>query len=94
MPQTPLDRALHSKNAFLAFAGIITAVAAWTILKPDPIFPLAGPSGDPTDWTKGELTNWLRARGIEPEEGATRELMAAEVKIIRRQQAAAAAAER
>ena len=28
---TPLDRALQSKSAFLGFAGIVTAVAAWSI---------------------------------------------------------------
>lgn len=28
---TPLDRALQSKSAFFGFAGIVTAVAAWTI---------------------------------------------------------------
>jgi hypothetical protein len=28
---TPLDRALQSRSAFLGFAGIVTAVAAWSI---------------------------------------------------------------
>jgi hypothetical protein len=28
---TPIDRALQSKGAFFGFAGIVTAVAAWTI---------------------------------------------------------------
>jgi hypothetical protein len=28
---TPLDRALQSRNAFFGFAGIVTAVAAWSI---------------------------------------------------------------
>ncbi|KAI9875911.1 MAG: hypothetical protein M1830_007782 [Pleopsidium flavum] len=35
---TPLDRALQSRNAFLGFAGIVTAVAAWTIWGSD-MFP-------------------------------------------------------
>ncbi|THV47541.1 hypothetical protein BGAL_0304g00130 [Botrytis galanthina] len=35
---TPLDRALSSKNAVLAFTGIVTAAAAWSIWGTD-MFP-------------------------------------------------------
>ncbi|MCJ1366326.1 hypothetical protein MMC16_005454 [Acarospora aff. strigata] len=35
---TPLDRALQSRSTFLAFTGIVTAVAAWSIWGSD-IFP-------------------------------------------------------
>lgn len=35
---TPLDRALQSKNAVLGFAGVVGAVAAWSIWGGD-MFP-------------------------------------------------------
>lgn len=36
------------------------AVSAYTILKPDPIFPGPDdPSGKPEDWTLGEMRKWL-----------------------------------
>ncbi|TKA76299.1 hypothetical protein B0A49_00899 [Cryomyces minteri] len=64
---TPLDRALQSRNAFLGFAGIITAVAAWTIWGPSDVFPRAGdPVGDPESWTDDELRRWLEARKLYP----------------------------
>lgn len=43
-----------------AFTGLIVAVSAYTILKPDPIFPGPDdPSGPPEDWTLGEMRKWL-----------------------------------
>ncbi|KAB8203224.1 hypothetical protein BDV34DRAFT_227644 [Aspergillus parasiticus] len=41
---TALDRAMHSKNLFLGFAGMVTAAAAWVIWGSD-IFPA---ESDPT----------------------------------------------
>ncbi|KAI9818084.1 MAG: hypothetical protein M1827_000709 [Pycnora praestabilis] len=42
---TPLDRAMQSRNTFLAFTGIVTAVAAWSIWGGD-VFPAEkDPSG-------------------------------------------------
>lgn len=41
---TALDRAMHSKNLFLGFAGMVTAAAAWAIWGSD-IFPA---ESDPT----------------------------------------------
>ncbi|KAF2757060.1 hypothetical protein EJ05DRAFT_501601 [Pseudovirgaria hyperparasitica] len=46
---TPLDRATQSKSAFIAFAGIVAAVGAWTIWGSGPMFPPeADPSGGKT----------------------------------------------
>ncbi|KAJ5225394.1 hypothetical protein N7468_006619 [Penicillium chermesinum] len=69
---TPLDRALHSKNLFLGFAGMVTAAAAWSIWGGD-VFPTeADPTGDPENWTIEEMKRWLRARALMPSENATR----------------------
>ncbi|TKA61139.1 hypothetical protein B0A49_04681 [Cryomyces minteri] len=77
---TPLDRALQSRNAFLGFAGIITAVAAWTIWGPSDVFPRAGdPVGDPESWTDDELRRWLEARKLYPGSTSTREELMARV---------------
>ncbi|CAK7267110.1 hypothetical protein SEPCBS57363_002433, partial [Sporothrix epigloea] len=58
---TPLDRALKSKNAVLAFSGIVTGVAFWAIWGGD-MFPQANdPNGDPETWTREELRRWLAA---------------------------------
>ena len=44
---------------FLGFAGIVTAVAAWSIWGGD-MFPReADPKGDPDNWTLEELRRWL-----------------------------------
>ncbi|KAL4869446.1 hypothetical protein BDV12DRAFT_81837 [Aspergillus spectabilis] len=70
---TPLDRALNSKNLFLGFAGMVTAAAAWCIWGND-IFPAeSDPEGDPANWTLDEMRRWLRARGLMPDDKATRE---------------------
>ncbi|KAL1965936.1 hypothetical protein VTN77DRAFT_5069 [Rasamsonia byssochlamydoides] len=77
---TPLDRALHSKNLLLGFAGIVTAVAVWGIWGGD-IFPAEGdPQGNPEDWTAEELRRWLRTRGLLPDDGASREDLLERVK--------------
>ncbi|KAI5811495.1 hypothetical protein DFH27DRAFT_31452 [Peziza echinospora] len=82
MSPTPLDRVLHSKNAFLAFTGLIVAVSAWTILKPDPIFAGPGdPTGRPEEWTLGEMRKWLNLRGLEPSGYATREELLERIKV-------------
>ncbi|KAL2040184.1 hypothetical protein N7G274_007087 [Stereocaulon virgatum] len=69
---TPLDRAMQSRNAFLGFAGIVTAVAAWSIWGGE-MFPAADPTGDPEMWADSELRTWLDKRGLLPAERATRE---------------------
>ncbi|KAJ5175284.1 uncharacterized protein N7482_001161 [Penicillium canariense] len=77
---TPLDRALNSKNLFLGFAGMVTAVAAWSIWGTD-VFPAeADPTGSPESWTADEMRRWLRARGLLPNETATREELLERVK--------------
>ncbi|KAE8452421.1 hypothetical protein EG329_000323 [Mollisiaceae sp. DMI_Dod_QoI] len=77
---TPLDRALNSKNTFLAFTGIVTAVAAWSIWGQD-MFPKEGdPTGDPETWTREELRRWLSARNLHPNSKDTQEELLERVK--------------
>ncbi|KAJ5201834.1 uncharacterized protein N7498_006497 [Penicillium cinerascens] len=77
---TPLDRALNSKNLFLGFAGMVTAVAAWSIWGSD-VFPAeSDPTGNPEDWTSDDMRRWLRARGLMPNENASREELLERVK--------------
>ncbi|KAJ5480826.1 hypothetical protein N7539_006720 [Penicillium diatomitis] len=58
---TPLDRALKSQLIEMpGFAGMVTAVAAWSIWGSD-------------DWTEDELRRWLRNRNLLPNESATRD---------------------
>ncbi|KAF2084240.1 hypothetical protein K490DRAFT_69022 [Saccharata proteae CBS 121410] len=69
---TPLDRALQSKGSFFAFAGIVSAVAAWTIWGSD-IFPAEpDPTGDPETWSESELRRWLNNRHLLPNEAASK----------------------
>ncbi|KAJ5543211.1 hypothetical protein N7535_005640 [Penicillium sp. DV-2018c] len=77
---TPLDKALNSKNLFLGFAGMVTAVAAYSILGNDVLPAQADPTGDPENWTVDELKRWLRARSLLPSENATREELLERVK--------------
>ncbi|KAJ5108967.1 hypothetical protein N7456_005642 [Penicillium angulare] len=85
---TPLDRAMNSKCGELelilyhniGFAGMVTAVAAWSIWGTD-VFPAeADPKGNPENWTVDEMRRWLRARGLLPNENATREELLERVK--------------
>ncbi|KAJ5309011.1 hypothetical protein PENANT_c020G01470 [Penicillium antarcticum] len=77
---TPLDKALNSKNLFLGFAGMVTAVAAISIWGGDVLPAQADPTGDPDNWTLDEITRWLRARGLLPNEKANREELLERVK--------------
>ncbi|QQK39858.1 hypothetical protein Pdw03_2712 [Penicillium digitatum] len=77
---TPLDRAMNSKNLFLGFAGMVTAVAAYTILGSDVLPAQADPTGDPENWTMDEMRRWLQARGLLPNETAKREELLERVK--------------
>ncbi|KAF1815946.1 hypothetical protein P152DRAFT_202717 [Eremomyces bilateralis CBS 781.70] len=71
---TLLDRALQSRGALLTFSGIITAVAAFTILGGSSIFPPeSDPTGDPNDWTETDLKRWLNNRNLKPNDKASRE---------------------
>ncbi|KAJ5681767.1 uncharacterized protein N7477_001707 [Penicillium maclennaniae] len=77
---TPLDRALNSKNLFLGFAGMVTAVAAYSIWGSD-VFPAeTDPTGNPENWTAEDMRRWLRARGLMPHENATRDELLERVK--------------
>ncbi|KAJ9143712.1 hypothetical protein NKR23_g6302 [Pleurostoma richardsiae] len=70
---TPLDNALKSRNMFLAFTGLITGVAVWSIWGGD-MFPRdEDPTGDPETWSKEEMRRWLAARNLHPQASDTRE---------------------
>ncbi|KAL2157621.1 hypothetical protein VTH06DRAFT_6000 [Thermothelomyces fergusii] len=70
---TPLDRALRSKNAFLAFTGFVAGAAVWAIWGGD-MFPREpDPKGDPETWTTEELRRWLAARNLHPQSSDTRQ---------------------
>ncbi|KAL9101768.1 MAG: hypothetical protein Q9163_003015 [Psora crenata] len=64
---------MQSRNALLGFAGMVTAVAAWSIWGSD-LFPAQkDPSGDPETWSDSELKRWLQARELLPASNAGRD---------------------
>ncbi|CAL5873753.1 uncharacterized protein PFLUO_LOCUS8035 [Penicillium psychrofluorescens] len=77
---TPLDRALNSKNLFLGFAGMVTAVAAYSIWGGDMFPNEPDPTGNPESWTAEEMKRWLRVRGLLPNEKAMREELLERIK--------------
>ncbi|RYP52486.1 hypothetical protein DL768_002313 [Monosporascus sp. mg162] len=59
---TPIDNAMRSKNAVLAFSALVTGAVVWTLWGGE-IFPSEpDPTGDPENWTREELRRWLAAR--------------------------------
>ncbi|KAL2266411.1 hypothetical protein VTJ83DRAFT_5763 [Remersonia thermophila] len=77
---TPLDQAMKSKNAFLAFTGLVTGVALWAIWGGDLFPPEQDPKGDPETWTREELRRWLAARNLFPNDEDTRDQLIERVK--------------
>ncbi|KAG9244956.1 hypothetical protein BJ878DRAFT_459273 [Calycina marina] len=77
---TPLDRALSNQNAFLAFGGIITAVAAWSIWGQDMFPKEQDPTGEPERWTREEMRRWLAARNLHPNSKDTQEQLLERIK--------------
>ncbi|KAI1438698.1 hypothetical protein GGR50DRAFT_637388 [Xylaria sp. CBS 124048] len=70
---TLLDKALKSKNAVLAFSGLVTAAVAWSLWSGD-LFPAeSDPSGNPETWTREEMRRWLAARNLLPDSHDTEE---------------------
>ncbi|KAF2876464.1 hypothetical protein BDV95DRAFT_602442 [Massariosphaeria phaeospora] len=67
---TPLDRATGGRTPFLAFAAIVTGVAAWSIWGQD-IFPSQDPAGHPDTWTHEQCVVFLRNRNLHPSPLAT-----------------------
>ncbi|KAH8772715.1 hypothetical protein F5883DRAFT_712834 [Diaporthe sp. PMI_573] len=77
---TPLDNAMKSKNMFLAFTGLITAVGVWSIWGGD-MFPHPDdPKGEPETWTREEMRRWLAARDLHPQDSDTRDQLLERVK--------------
>ncbi|KAI1754566.1 hypothetical protein F4782DRAFT_492997 [Xylaria castorea] len=77
---TPLDNAMKSKSAVLAFSGLVTAAVAWSFWGGD-IFPAqADPTGKPETWTREELRRWLAARNLYPGSNDTKEQLLERVK--------------
>ncbi len=54
---------LH-QNLFLGFAGIVTAVAAWSIWGQDMFPAQSDPTGEPEKWTEDEMRRWLNAVSV------------------------------
>ncbi|CUS13752.1 unnamed protein product, partial [Tuber aestivum] len=93
MPQTPLDKMLTSKNAFLGFSPI------YPLPEPPLLHPsllpiqlclqvernlnvLGDPTSDPEEWTVGEMEVWLERRGLET--SGTREEVLERVRMCMR----------
>ncbi|TVY12573.1 hypothetical protein LARI1_G008825, partial [Lachnellula arida] len=77
---TPLDRALNSKNTFLAFTGVVTAAAVWSIWGTEMFPKESDPTGDPKTWTREELRRFLAARNLYPDSKDTDEQLLERVK--------------
>ncbi|KAI4864686.1 hypothetical protein F4820DRAFT_423076 [Hypoxylon rubiginosum] len=77
---TLLDNAMKSKNAVLAFSGLVTAALAWSMWGGNMFPPDADPKGDPQEWTREELRRWLAARNLHPQDRDTREQLLERVK--------------
>ncbi|EFQ29724.1 uncharacterized protein GLRG_04868 [Colletotrichum graminicola M1.001] len=76
---TPLDNAMKSRSAVLAFGGLVTAAAVWAIYGGD-MFPAApDPTGNPENWTREEMRRWLAARNLFPNDNDKREELLARV---------------
>ncbi|KAH7033444.1 uncharacterized protein B0I36DRAFT_321459, partial [Microdochium trichocladiopsis] len=77
---TPLDNAMRSKNAVIAFSAMVTGAVLWTMWGGE-IFPRdTDPTGDPETWTREELRRWLAARNLFPQEKDTRAQLLERVK--------------
>ncbi|ROW06228.1 hypothetical protein VMCG_04599 [Cytospora schulzeri] len=81
---TPLDNAMRSKNMFLAFGGLITAVGVWSIWGGDMFPSNADPKGDPETWTREEMRRWLAARNLHPQDSDTDEQLLERIKLNHR----------
>ncbi|KAK5675798.1 hypothetical protein LTR97_012591 [Elasticomyces elasticus] len=77
---TPIDKAMNSKNLFLGFAGLITAVSVWSIWGGDMFPQAADPKGEPETWSEDEMKRWLNSRNLMAGSTATREELLARVK--------------
>ncbi|KAF3152901.1 hypothetical protein TWF569_002720 [Orbilia oligospora] len=82
------NRMLSSKNAVLAFGGIVALATAFTVFGSgdQPIFPKPDdPTGDPSTWSIDQLRRWLELRNLYPSPTATREELLERVRLnIRR----------
>ncbi|OQE16772.1 hypothetical protein PENSTE_c023G02003 [Penicillium steckii] len=75
-----ISRELLDLTHSAGFAGMVTAVAAWSIWGTD-VFPAQDdPKGNPDEWTIDEMKRWLRVRGLLPNDNATREELLERVK--------------
>ncbi|KAK3647050.1 hypothetical protein LTR56_008216 [Elasticomyces elasticus] len=77
---TPIDKAMNSKNLFLGFAGLITAVSVWSIWGGDMFPQAADPKGEPETWSEDEMKRWLNSRNLMAGSTSTREELLARVK--------------
>ncbi|KAK6354314.1 hypothetical protein TWF730_008723 [Orbilia blumenaviensis] len=87
MAPTVIDKMLTSKNAVLAFGGLVALATALVLGNGDqPIFPKPDdPTGDPATWSIDQLRRWLELRNLYPSPTATREELLERVRLnIRR----------
>ncbi|KAK6529114.1 hypothetical protein TWF694_004329 [Orbilia ellipsospora] len=81
---TEQNRMLNSKNAVLAFGGLVALATAFTVWGngDQPIFPKPDdPKGDPTTWSTDELRRWLELRNLYPSPTATRDQLLERVRL-------------
>ncbi|PSK55197.1 hypothetical protein B9Z65_2586 [Elsinoe australis] len=68
MAPTQLDRTMQSRNVFIGFAGLVTAVSVWMIWGQGDMFPkkkpAKEPTGEPTTWSEDELRKYLTERNL------------------------------
>ncbi|KAK4541608.1 hypothetical protein LTR36_007905 [Oleoguttula mirabilis] len=71
---------MNSRNMFLGFAGIVTAVAAWSIWGGDMFPQQEDPKGEPETWSEDDMKRWLNARNLMAGNTATREELIARIR--------------
>lgn len=57
---------------YLAFAGLVTGVAVWSIWGGDMFPQTPDPKGDPETWSMEELRRWLAAVGLKESLGCSK----------------------
>ncbi|KAF4555344.1 Hypothetical protein D9617_2g053000 [Elsinoe fawcettii] len=80
LPMSLLSADYASQNLFFGFAGLVTAVAAWTIWGPGDMFPKQDPAGEFEQWSDAQLKQYLIDRRLAVGKAPTREELVAMVK--------------
>ncbi|GAB7366672.1 hypothetical protein MBLNU230_g8655t1 [Neophaeotheca triangularis] len=73
-----------NQNLFLGFAGLVTAVAVYSIWGQDSMFPAeTEPKTQPEEWTREQLGRWLKSRKLEVTPKESRENLLVRVQDIK-----------